>query len=85
VVTPCYKPVVRVAQSLCRQLQETSRFSRLALRAPAEIEVDRTHIEESSAGEKQDVEPPRKETVEVKVREGAERIKSKQRERPGKR
>lgn len=52
-VTPCYKPIFRVAQSLCRQVQETSLFPRLALVAPAEMEVDRTHTEESSAGQQQ--------------------------------
>jgi hypothetical protein len=61
-----------------------SLFSRLALVAQAEMEVDRTHTEGSSAGQKQDVELP-EETNEEEGREGAGWIKSKQRERLGKR
>jgi hypothetical protein len=46
------------------------------------MQVDRTHIEESSAGEKKDVEPPPhpKETVEKEGREEVGWIKSKQME-----
>jgi hypothetical protein len=42
-----------VDQSLYRKVQETSLVSRPVLVAQAEINVDRTHNEESSAGEKQ--------------------------------
>jgi len=48
------------------------------------MEVDRTHIEESSAGKKQDVKP-HKGTAEEEDRQEAGWIKSKQRERLGKR
>ena len=65
-------------------MRETSLFSRLALAVQAEMEVDRTHTEESSAGQKQELELP-EEPDEEEGREGAGWIKSKQRERLGKR
>jgi hypothetical protein len=42
-----------VNQSLNQRVQETFLFSRPALVAQAEIEVDQTHIEKTSAGQKQ--------------------------------